>query len=269
MSRGCFFVAVQDSGVGLSEDNMKYLFQEGVQFHANQLQGGQGSGLGLWVSKGFMELHSGTLVARSKGIGFGSEFEMMLPVFHPSSFDPNTSQIWESDHQDHDIESHVVPFESNKSTEYADQSQQLQKKAKLNQVAPSSFGLESIGVHSILVVDDATSNRKVLCRLLTNAGYVCGQAEHGQQCVEMMQASATGSQYDLILMDFEMPVLNGPLATKRLRELGYTTPVIGVTGNVLPADTDFFLSHGANFVLHKPVTMSQLQATLAKLEKIR
>ena len=78
-------VSVRDSGVGLSEDNLKQMFREGIQFNANQLQGGQGSGLGLWISKGFVDLHKGSLVASSDGIGRGSKFDMELPVYLSTS----------------------------------------------------------------------------------------------------------------------------------------------------------------------------------------
>ena len=57
----------------------------GVQFNANQLQGGKGSGLGLWVSKGFVDRHNGTLVATSDGIGKGSTFTVSLPAYSRES----------------------------------------------------------------------------------------------------------------------------------------------------------------------------------------
>jgi CheY-like chemotaxis protein len=69
----------------------------------------------------------------------------------------------------------------------------------------------------------------------------------------------SGTGYDMILMDYEMPVMNGPTATARLRELGCMCPIVGVTGNVLGADVDFFLAQGADCVLPKPLQMSALE----------
>jgi CheY-like chemotaxis protein len=69
---------------------------------------------------------------------------------------------------------------------------------------------------------------------------------------------------DFIFMDFEMPRLNGPKATLALRKRGITVPIIGVTGNVLPADTEYFINHGANAVLHKPLNLTRLALELKK-----
>ena len=78
---GMVHISVKDSGVGMTEDNLSNLFQEGVQFNANQLQGGKGSGLGLWVSKGFAQRHNGDIVAESAGEGQGCTFTLQLPAY--------------------------------------------------------------------------------------------------------------------------------------------------------------------------------------------
>jgi signal transduction histidine kinase len=63
--------AYQDDGPGMSKEDQKLLFEEGVQFNANKLQSGQGSGLGLHFAKGVIELHGGHMTAYSDGVGFG------------------------------------------------------------------------------------------------------------------------------------------------------------------------------------------------------
>jgi len=65
---------------------------------------------------------------------------------------------------------------------------------------------------------------------------------------------------DVILLDYVMPIMNGPEATKLMREAGYGGLIIGVTGNALPADVDYFLDSGANAVLTKPVDTEKLKA---------
>jgi CheY-like chemotaxis protein len=123
-------------------------------------------------------------------------------------------------------------------------------------------------VRTVLVVDDSGPSRKVVCRLLRNAGYVCHQANDGQHCLEYLkQITAAGVIIDLILMDFEMPRLDGPSATKHLRGEGCKIPIIGVTGNVLPADRDHFLAHGANLVLHKPLRIAELEQAVSDLNE--
>jgi CheY-like chemotaxis protein len=147
----------------------------------------------------------------------------------------------------------------------------------------------------VLIVDDVASNLKMTARLLQRGGVqTIEQATDGRIAVdtyvaarsilredrllsarqdrlegggvsELQAASSTVCEpYDYILMDFEMPVMNGPTATAQLRELGCTVPIIGVTGNVLPADVQYFLDSGANAVLPKPLKFAQLDTLWRK-----
>jgi len=75
-------IAVQDSGAGLSKENIGRLFQEGVQFNANKLQKGGGSGLGLYITKGIVDLHTGARIwAESDGEGHGCTFSVEVRSF--------------------------------------------------------------------------------------------------------------------------------------------------------------------------------------------
>ena len=113
--------------------------------------------------------------------------------------------------------------------------------------------------YDILVVDDSSLNRKMLCRLLRTAGYTCDEANDGESAVEKVKArieSGIGGEmkgfYDAILMDFVMPVMDGPTATQAIRGLGYSDPIFGVTGNALDSDINYFIKCGASAVLIKP-----------------
>jgi signal transduction histidine kinase len=75
-------VQITDSGVGMSQDQLGKLFGEDVQFNRNTLQNGQGSGLGLYISKGIVERHNGILSAQSKGLGKGTTLTLKLPLYH-------------------------------------------------------------------------------------------------------------------------------------------------------------------------------------------
>lgn len=112
-------------------------------------------------------------------------------------------------------------------------------------------------VYDVLVVDDSSLNRKLLCKLFRQSRYICDEASDGMIAVNKvktrMACAIDGkSQYDAILMDFVMPVMDGPTATQVIRGLGYTGPIFGVTSNALESDVDHFLSMGANAVLAKP-----------------
>jgi CheY-like chemotaxis protein len=64
--------------------------------------------------------------------------------------------------------------------------------------------------------------------------------------------------YDVVILDYHMPVMDGPTACKQIRELGFTGLIVGITGNASPADTEHFLACGANKVFVKPVNVEAL-----------
>ena len=84
---GSLLVTCKDNGAGLTPENIDELFQEGVQFNANVLQAGQGSGLGLCITKGIVELHQGAIHAESGGINEGATFIVELPVVNEIRMD--------------------------------------------------------------------------------------------------------------------------------------------------------------------------------------
>jgi len=136
----------------------------------------------------------------------------------------------------------------------------------------------------------------MLIRVLTNRGHVCVGAQDGREAVvkykeekekllakqetemhniavkrkvnesesnlsadDVVEESIRSEPYDTILMDYEMPVLNGPAATKQLRDMGCTCLIVGITGNVLPEDVKHFKACGAQAVLPKPLKFMDLE----------
>ena len=232
--KGTLVVKVTDSGAGLSKDNLKHLFKEGLQFHANQLQAGQGSGLGLYISKGVVDLHGGRLHAESEGEGCGCSFIMELPLFHS-----NQSPFSKSS----DTMDGIVPSNSRDELKQATMScDSLDNLHKDENTAPAPDSLLPI-----LLVDDSALNRKMLGRLLRAHNVSVVEAADGLHCLEYMNRIDKGEvePVQIILMDYEMPRLNGPDTTQQLRALGCGLPIIGITGNVLPEDTNIFLKAGA------------------------
>lgn len=87
---------------------------------------------------------------------------------------------------------------------------------------------------NMLIVDDSIMNRKMLQRCLSAGGHTCTVAVDGLEALALVMEKAdpsNGQPFDVILMDFEMPNMDGPTATKEIRSLGYTAPIFGVTGN--------------------------------------
>ena len=122
----------------------------------------------------------------------------------------------------------------------------------------------------ILIVDDVPMNRKMLRRVLENRYDIIDEAENGQEAVDMVKATVggeIGSYYDMITMDYQMPVLDGITATRRIRDVGYVGLIIAVTGNALEADVTTFLNNGADAVLTKPLSVRVLDDCLETLQK--
>jgi len=117
----------------------------------------------------------------------------------------------------------------------------------------------------VLVVDDVASNRKMLNRLLKDRCSYSVDAVDGRDAVNKVKESIISSgniSFDVITMDYQMPVMDGPTATRHIRELGFKGIVIGVTGNALPVDMDTFLAAGANKVLTKPLDINLFDCVL-------
>ena len=236
---GSVCIFVQDTGVGLTPEQLAHIGAEGVQFDANKLQSGQGSGLGLYISKGLMEQHGGKLHVASEGPGLGSTFSIELPLYRQIATHPLITTVKTSDRM-----------------EMKDENANGETASARHTVVP-------VSVPRVLVVDDAVSNRKMLIRLLKARGYECAQAEDGQQAIDMYCALQNKEEpVDIIVMDYEMPVMNGPPATKKLRELGCNCLIVGVTGNLLPEDVDYFKAQGADAVLGKPLNIKRFEEIL-------
>jgi len=188
---GSIRITVQDNGVGLTPDQLETVFQEGVQFDANKLQSGGGSGLGLSISKEIVFQHGGAIHVSSQGRGQGTTFVVEIPLFdngYTSNDDDDTSEKRAAA---------AAGAEHGSST---------------SQTSSGSGSSQNLQNQHILVVDDVISNTKMLVRLLERAGHTCVVACNGQEAIDAFLANQqaccdgeTGIQpFDTILMDYEM-----------------------------------------------------------------
>lgn len=128
---------------------------------------------------------------------------------------------------------------------------------------PSSANL-SPPSYRILVIDDSHLNRKMTVRVMRAEGHCCEEAEDGTLGVALIELVVAGraAPYDVVLMDFVMPLMDGPTATREIRALGYQGRVYGLTGNALQSDIDLFMSAGADLVLTKPLDMHHFRSSM-------
>jgi signal transduction histidine kinase/CheY-like chemotaxis protein len=263
---GQVVLTVRDTGAGISATHLQELFQEGVQFNPNNLQAGQGSGLGLWITKGIVDAHGGQLSAGSEGEGQGTMFTLTLPVFLPLS-------VIVSDKQPEllieDQKAAVIPEHSSiQGDAYANKEDiDIETVPKIESVDVLLESKACKHFPHVLVVDDSAVNRKMMCRSLQSVGFTCFQAIDGLECVKIVEKvmKQEYTSIDLILMDYEMPGMNGPTACATLLAMDCNIPVIGVTGNVLNEDKQVFLNHGAIEVLQKPFLITTLESILQRI----
>jgi len=117
-----------------------------------------------------------------------------------------------------------------------------------------------------LVAEDNPDNQKIVRMRLSMMGALVTVASNGLEAVELARAARdAGDPFDLILMDMQMPVLDGYGATRMLRDEGFRTPVVAMTAFAMPGDREECLSFGCDDYVSKPVDWKALQLLLARL----
>ncbi|CAH8272321.1 unnamed protein product [Arabidopsis lyrata] len=114
-----------------------------------------------------------------------------------------------------------------------------------------------------LVVDDSFVNQTIHQKLLNRLGIENDVVTNGKEAVDVY---CSGRNYDLILMDMDMPIMNGIQATKRLREMGIESKIAGVTTRANEGEKKEFMEAGLNDFQEKPLTISKLLSILHKLD---
>ena len=267
MSEGYLVLEVIDDGAGISKENQKRLFNDIVQFNPEILQAGGGSGLGLWITKGIVDLHNGKIDVFSEGEGKGSKFTVKIPMLRrPSIAGPK--HVPKKRSPSFSVERCLMNRKA-KSDHFSCELLQppiataLAKTPEVSDYVPSRT-VSDCHSYELLVVDDSRLNRKMLCKILRGAGHICDEAEDGLLAVDKVKERMAGTDitkrtYDAILMDFVMPNMDGPTATREIIALGYQAPIFGVTGNALGSDVEYFISCGARKIFTKPLDLAEFQ----------
>ena len=258
---------VRDTGAGISHENLKRVFREIIQFHAGKLQEGKGSGLGLFVSRQIVELHGGSVHVESGGEGCGSEFSFELPLLmncatpeEPRRGVSSINVIEDIARTSRkDLPAHTI-FQS--TARHGSSPIVVPHFQRLSHVSEDQ---NDDSIAFILIVDDSDVNRKMMRRLISSMGHNVEEAEDGAEALAKLQkAVGSGKKYVAILMDFYMPRMHGPEATKAIRALGYSGNIIGITGNGIAEDRDEFMKSGLDSILIKPIGREDLEKALRR-----
>ena len=241
---------IVDTGIGMSEEFQKTMYNSFERATDSRINKIQGSGLGLAIAKEMVELMDGTIVCRSE-LGKGTEFTVMLelPVVYGT-----VSRKEES----------VAGENSRKDRESVAGSTRL--KGSVENVADRFKGMK------VLVAEDNDLNWEILCELLGEHGVLCDRAENGQECVKMISA-AEDDTYDLIFMDVQMPVMNGRDATREIRksarEYVRNITVVAITADAFAEDMKECMEAGMNGHISKPVDIRKVLNILEKVQRIK
>ena len=220
-----FRIDVLDSGIGMSQEQMDRIFDPFSQADSSVTRRFGGTGLGLTISRQFVEALGGEITVRSKP-GIGSLFSLTL----------DTGEL--------DGIELIHPDELNYD--------------QANVVMNSKWKFDS---QRVLVVDDGQENRELVTVVLQEVGLIVEGAENGKVGVDM----AMDQPFDLVLMDMQMPVMNGYDATQLLREKGVTIPIYALTANAMEGFEKKCLAAGCTGFMTKPIDIDLLLGTLGEV----
>jgi signal transduction histidine kinase/DNA-binding NarL/FixJ family response regulator len=221
-------VDVTDTGIGMTPQQLDRLFQPFTQADNSTTRRFGGTGLGLTISRRLANLLGGEINVTSE-YGVGSTFSF--------TFNGGPRDGVELVHDLNDAELFI---------------------------APKAAGNDHIRLSGrILLAEDGEDNQDLISTYLREAGAEVLLAPNGRIAAELATAPENAGKFDLILMDMQMPELDGYSATARVREAGVKTPIVALTANAMAEDRARCLSVGCTDYLPKPVERYQLLSTAA------
>jgi PAS domain S-box-containing protein len=223
--------AVSDMGIGMTAAEMLGLFQPFYRISSSAAESPSGTGLGLAICKRIARRLGGDVAVQSAP-GAGSTFTLSIPVARAE-----------------DVDASRRPEESPKPTASA-----------AARTAPPRLQAR------ILLADDNQANQKLISLRLCQAGAEVVTAGNGKEALDRTsEAALEGRPFDAVIMDMQMPVLDGYEAVRELRARGFTEPILAVTAYAMSEDREECIGAGCDDHLSKPIQWDRFLAKLTRL----
>ena len=220
---------ISDTGQGMSEEQLKEVYDEFTRFNHESNRGIVGTGLGMSITKRFVEMMHGNIEIESV-MSKGTVFTVKIPQ--------------------------VRVGKAVCGTEFADRMNELSKKVENAQITR-----ECMPYGKVLIVDDVSSNIRVAEGMLVPYELQIETAASGFEALEIVEQ---GKSYDIVFMDHMMPLMDGMETVKKMREIGYKEPIVALTANAMAGQAEQFLRNGFDDFVSKPIDSREMDNVLNK-----
>lgn len=249
---GHYELRVKDSGIGMSEEFAAKVFEAFERERNSTVSGIQGTGLGMSITKSIVDMMGGEITVNTAP-GQGTEFVVKV------AFKLQEKQTQAGESGDKKPEKEAVYAKNSGNGEAETDETEAETAEEELQLAVDFSKVR------LLLVEDVAINREIAGMLLQSLGFTLEFAKNGKEAVEKVAASGHG-YYDAVLMDIQMPVMNGYEATEAIRALPdqelSKVPVIAMTANAFSEDVKRAMDAGMNAHVAKPIDMNVLQSVL-------
>jgi signal transduction histidine kinase/DNA-binding NarL/FixJ family response regulator len=226
-------ITVRDTGRGMNKEQKEILFDDYTRFHEKDPNIVGGTGLGTSIAFSLLEMMNAVFEVESEP-GRGTTISILMPQIK--------------------VGKELLGKKTANSLRKQDEDARIAEKRL-------DFIPDAMPHGKILVVDDMPTNLFVAKGLMGLFNLQIDTCESGRACINLIKS---GHTYDIIFMDHHMPGMSGIETTQRLRDMGYTAPVVALTANALVGQAEEFMNSGFDEFLSKPISTVRLNEILIK-----